>query len=1426
MITARPRLPGEVARVTMLSLHAGYDISYLTDAVGQGGAEYYLSGAGPGGEPPGFWAGSGAQALGLAGEVDARVMRALYHHDVTPDGTRLETPGRRPGYERQRETLDERIEATVAAKVAELGAWPTEREVREIRLMARADQRNSVPFFDMTLSMPKSVSVTHASFLAAAAAARAAGDQAEAERLLAKAEEIDEAVREGARSVVRAAERQAAYIRTGHHGGGQGQWRDAKGLTAAIFVQHTSRDGDPQLHAHIAILNRAQRADGEDQRWRTLDSRSLHRERLGIAAYAGLVAEQRLQAAGFALVKREDGNGAEIGGVTQATMLAFSSRRTAITPAIQRLVDEYTATHGRAPSRRALWSLRQWATLQTRKTKHEVQRTAAEDLAAWAEQSRAAEAQVLADVHQAVGQFASEHEQPGQLDTGARHLAIRIAVAEAQRQNATWTAAQLAWELRRSLHVLAPAQDPEMVLSSLLAEALAGQVPGADVVSLAPAPDPSDYSILGVRESDGVSVFRPPGEARYATADMLDTEEYLLTAARRPVRQAVTDAEAGQAVSQTGLNPEQREVAAGLLTTQTAVTVLSGPAGSGKTHVVAEFAYAWTAHTGRRVVGLTTATNAARQLTLEGLAETYNTAQFLGKLPDTTETRGNIPVHRDDVLVIDEASQVSTADLAAIQAVADRAGARIILTGDVGQLGSVEAGGIMRLIAHDQGHWLLREVRRFDETWEAKASLRLHDGEIRVWEAYKTHGRIRSGPRNKAYADAVRFWTADFSRGKETLLLAGSNAEAAELARQARQLLIEWQMIRGASEITLADGNDAGIGDLVRARLNTKIDAGGQELTNRDTLRIEGWRATGADRVAIAVRQIGRDSWSQRFEIPAAYLEENAELAYAGNVHVAQGRTVDTGHLLVSPTLTRESLYVGMTRGRERNTAHVETGPAEQPGREMQQAPPEAVLAAAMQREDAQLSATETIREAQAWPTNSQRLFEIFDELSRQISYPAFEAALQARLGEAEYRRYQSDPQREVLLAELRGVEAAGYDVDEVLDKVTRQSFEGARSIAAVLHGRVNKLDLPRGRTTTWEERAPKAVREHIAREREAEANREDPEGPRPPSDARILAMGEAVSDLSLRRLELGTATADRPPAWAVRYLGMPPREPGRLRDEWISRVGLAASYREAAGHADPEQAVGPLPVGKPALREAYMASVVALEMREEERARDLPQRDLEARIRAYGRAVAWAPQPVNADLEATEQAEQDALEQAEEAARRRDMAKIARGARELAAQLAERRAALREIAAARTEWEAQHVGPQAEAREAMAELDRRGVRHEDPEAPAAPMAEPEPAPKQPAAEQPAAPETDLDRHLAQAREAAARLAAEREQARQAEAEQTDLEHSTSRSRPEAEGPQVQPWQPGQAAPQREPERAPEASRDEPEAEAELELEM
>ena len=82
---------------------------------------------------------------------------------------------------------------------------------------------------------------------------------------------------------------------------------------------------------------------------------------------------------------------------------------------------------------------------------------------------------------------------------------------------------------------------------------------------------------------------------------------------------------------------------------------------------MAEFARLWTSFTGRRVIGLTTSTNAARVLEHEGLAESYNIAEFLGKTEGSDELRRPVPLHRDDVLVLDEASQLSTTDLAMIR---------------------------------------------------------------------------------------------------------------------------------------------------------------------------------------------------------------------------------------------------------------------------------------------------------------------------------------------------------------------------------------------------------------------------------------------------------------------------------------------------------------------------------------------------------------------------------------------------------------------------------------------------------------------------------------------------------------------------------------------------------------------------------------
>ncbi|MGH7732712.1 MAG: MobF family relaxase, partial [Gemmatimonadales bacterium] len=707
---------------------------------------------------------------------------------------------------------------------------------------------------------------------------------------------------------IKLAEQRAAYVRTGHHSATSGQWRDASGFIVGSFQQHTNREGDPQLHVHNAIANRGQRADGADDRWLALHGHPLFKEKLGLGTLGDRFLAQELEQLGWRAVLRADGNGLEVAGISEEAADTFSDRAKELRDKARELAADYEAEHGHAPGKQAWFKIKQQAALHTRDAKEHNPPAAGQELAAWARKAERRGAGKLSSLHEAAAAYAAEHG-PGELPGGSeRARVIRVAVAEVQKQNAHWNRSQLTMELGRALPSLPPDVDPEAYFGELAGEALSGRAEGVTVLQIAPVPDVIDVSRLGFRR-DGTSIYRPPGEERFVTKEHLDHEQYLVDMARMPVRRRVTPEQADVALAGTDLDYSQRAAAKGLLTSTRLINCLVAPAGTGKTHVMAEFARVWTAETGARVIGLAASENAARVLAGEGMTEACNIAKFLGKIKDSDQARPHVPVHEGDVIVVDEATQASTGDVLRIVQIARNAGALVAGTFDPEQLGSVDAGGIFPLIAARHGSWRLTEVRRFRHAWEAAASLKLREGDVAALAEYAARGRVYHGPQDRVYDDAVSRWVTDHLDGRDTLLLAASNEEAARLARLARERLIEYRQVSGANEITLADGNQAGTGDLVRARLNTRIDADGQTLANRDTIRIDGFQDGAFERLAVVSRRTGPGQWSRRFFVPAAYLQTSAELDYAGNVHVAQGRTADTGHLVVSEGMTADQLY-------------------------------------------------------------------------------------------------------------------------------------------------------------------------------------------------------------------------------------------------------------------------------------------------------------------------------------------------------------------------------------------------------------------------------------------------------------------------------------------------------------------------------------
>ena len=101
----------------------------------------------------------------------------------------------------------------------------------------------------------------HASLQVRAQQARHAGRAGEAEEWSARAQRVWDAVMAGNQAMLEYLQREAGYSRAGYHVKGSGRFADAHEWVIASFAQHTSRDNDPQLHVHNAILNRVLRED-------------------------------------------------------------------------------------------------------------------------------------------------------------------------------------------------------------------------------------------------------------------------------------------------------------------------------------------------------------------------------------------------------------------------------------------------------------------------------------------------------------------------------------------------------------------------------------------------------------------------------------------------------------------------------------------------------------------------------------------------------------------------------------------------------------------------------------------------------------------------------------------------------------------------------------------------------------------------------------------------------------------------------------------------------------------------------------------------------------------------------------------------------------------------------------------------------------
>ena len=815
-------------------LRVGAEAYYLSQVAS--GLDEYYTGAG---EAPGVWVGNGGDSLGLVGEVEPADLRAMLAGlapgtGLSPNGTALRAHPRR------------------------------------------------VPGFDLTFSVPKSVSVAYA-----------LADR-RVQHLIVTA--CDAALAE----TLGWLEREACFVRRGtNKAENRETWGEAwgtrrmtaRGFVGAAYRHRTSRAGDPHLHWHVLVVNLAQGIDG---RWSALDGRAIYdTARTGGAVFQAAIRRELTAALGVEWGPVHE-DAAEIAGIPHNVLREFSQRHEQIAewleaageagPAAAAAAQRATRARKQVPADFSAvetdWQTRAeavgWGPVQL------------EQLLASAIPAAVRGGFVIEDESWRHGVRSGTTRLVGFDEWLDWLLDNRVTV-----HDGTFTR----FDLTRAVASALPASTSVEVVEATVQRALGSPA----VVPL------GDHSSQLVLASPDCQVITDDRRRIYTSRSLLELEERLVDQLVRGIAANVGVLEHGgveAAVDASTLGDDQAAAVTSLTSSGDRIAVLVGRAGTGKTHTLGTARMMYES-AGFTVVGLAPSARAARELEA-------------GAGIDSTTLARHLVEHRDidagTVVVVDEAGMAAVRDLARVVDQVTRTGAKLILVGDHHQLPEVAAGGGFRAALDVLGDRVaeLTVNRRQHAAWEQAALDQLRHGDVvAAFATYRAHGRVvldddRLALRQRAITD----WNTLRSDGA-TLMLAGTRAEALQLNLLARQVLADAGEFDMERAVTIG-GRSYAPGEHVILRRNHR----GQQLADGTEFAVDNGMRGHLTHIDAAGAHItlttGEEIVLDRDYLTAGWLD----YGYASTVHTAQGVTCD--HVLVvGPNgLYREAVYVAMSRAR------------------------------------------------------------------------------------------------------------------------------------------------------------------------------------------------------------------------------------------------------------------------------------------------------------------------------------------------------------------------------------------------------------------------------------------------------------------------------------------------------------------------------
>jgi len=981
-------------------------------------------------------------------------------------------------------------------------------------LLGRAHGKGAVPSWDLVLRPVKDVGVLYA-----------LGDHHVARAVMsAHHEGVDAAV---------------AYLdahvgtRRGHGGH---QKVSGRGLVVVGFDHRTSREGDPLPHTHLIIANRVQ---GPDERWTTLDGRDLYAHRRAAdAIYRAAYQRSLTRSLGIAWGEADRWGNRPMVGMPAEVVRVFSKRSQQITKHLARLEEQ---------GRQRTPALVRFAVHATRQAKrHEAPETLYDR---WRAEARTRGIDPERLVARVCGRAREQ-------DQGVSNLAVKRAFDRlAGPEGLTASASTFA---RQDVVV-----------------ALGGELTGAG---------PADLGALTERflAERAVAVIDDRAEAgterRWSTPDLLSVERALVDAAeaRQSDHAGVVAAELVRATlaAHPTIGDDQAGMVRDLCQRGDGVSVVEGRAGTGKTFALGVARHAWQVG-GYRVLGAAPTGIATMNLEAEGFEETATVDRLLGELD--RHGAGEVLGGRG-VLVVDEAGMVGSRKLARVLDHARNAKAKVVLVGDDRQLAAIDAGGGFRALRLRLGASELVENRRQLQGWERDALELVRRGLVEeAVDAYREHDRLVAAETKFELTLALvkDWWQAQQDAAgdpaREAVILAWQRGEGDRLNAICQQVMADHGRL-GTERLQVGDRQLA-VGDRVVCGRNalqrlgvangtrgtvTALDIAGRTLT----LRVDGEQA----------REVTLPAWyldgAPRWGWQPDDTRRTVDLGYATTGHKAQGLT--RWRALVRLTGREDSnwLYVQLSRARRATTIYTQVGPEpavsevdDLPERELPDGYQQ--LAQAIGRDGSQQLALDTTARLDLRRLSTRELRAERDRLTGLLARAPKDQT--RRLARATRRRQDADRDLATAAARRQAAAVRVAELGRLGGLGHRRQLAEARQQHRLAATAAQLASRQADRAGTAELAARRAQQQHSGwLERHPHIGQQ---------------WREVTRELAWQQRARAAGVEAERPAWQERTLGPLPGSV-RGRRAWRQTACQLADYRHHYGIRDPEQALGPEPKG------------------------------------------------------------------------------------------------------------------------------------------------------------------------------------------------------------------------------------------------------